>query len=298
MAWVNISFTVAESDAEALADALLESGALSVDASDAHAGTQAEEPRFGEPGELVEALWARTRLAALFPEGALWEEALGVALDGAAWPLDLTVEGVADADWVRASQRQFGPVMVSERLWVVPSWSDTPVPGAINLRLDPGLAFGTGSHPTTLQCLRWLERHVEPGASVLDYGCGSGILAIACARLGAGPVTGVDIDPSAVEAAQANALANGVGGRFLLPDQLPEGCFDLVVANILANPLRVLAPLLASRTRPGGALLLSGILARQAADVVRAYQPWFTLAVQSTDDGWACVGGARRPDEH
>jgi ribosomal protein L11 methyltransferase len=212
---------------------------------------------------------------------------LGVALPA------YTVEAVADCDWVRQTQAQFGPLHITDRLWVVPSWCEPVDPGAINLALDPGSAFGTGSHPTTRLCLRWLAAQLAPGASVLDYGCGSGILAIAAARLGAGKVAGIDLDPQAIEASRANATRNGVTGHFAAPDGLGPGKFDLVVANILANPLRLLAPLLAARVRERGTILLSGVLDNQVVTVSDAYRRWFKLDPWGSEDGWVALAGRR-----
>ena len=194
-----------------------------------------------------------------------------------------------DADWVRLTQSQFGPIQVAERLWIVPSWHrDNPdVPGldldaadgAIHIELDPGLAFGTGSHPTTHLCLAWLEAELPAGATLLDYGCGSGILAIAARKLGAGPTQAVDIDPQAVQSTVFNAQVNGVELDAMLPDGLKDGTFQVVVANILSNPLKVLAPMLAGRVAPGGQLVLSGVLERQAEEVAAAYAPWIAMSV-------------------
>jgi ribosomal protein L11 methyltransferase len=201
---------------------------------------------------------------------------------------------IADEDWVRATQAQFAPVRITQRLWIVPSWCAAPDPAAINVTLDPGLAFGTGTHPTTRLCLEWLAGELPANASLLDYGCGSGILAIAASMLGAARVTGVDIDAQAVLAARANAAANGVDAVFALPDGLGAvGTFDVVVANILANPLRLLAPALAVRTRPGGHIVLSGILGDQAAEVAAAYAPWFIIDRWKDDDGWVALAGER-----
>jgi ribosomal protein L11 methyltransferase len=203
---------------------------------------------------------------------------------------------VADTDWVRSTQAQFPPTQISPRLWVVPTWHEPPDPAAINVRLDPGVAFGTGTHPTTRLCLAWLDAALVPGSSVLDYGCGSGILAVAAALLGAGEVLGTDIDPQAVEAARLNAEANGARARFVLPAALPAGSFDAVVANILSNPLKVLAPALLARVAPGGALVLSGVLERQAEEVIAAYaliDPTVPLAVWRADEGWVCLAGRR-----
>jgi ribosomal protein L11 methyltransferase len=204
-----------------------------------------------------------------------------------------TLETLSEQDWVRRTQAQFGPLQIADRLWVIPSWCEPVDRQAINLELDPGLAFGTGSHPTTRLCLRWLAAHLEPGQSVLDYGCGSGILAVAAAKLGAVAVTGTDVDPQAIEASRANAARNGVSAQFALPDALAPDKVDVVVANILANPLRLLAPALAARVRDGGAIVLSGILEDQVAAVSGAYRRWFKLGAWGTDDGWVALAGRR-----
>jgi ribosomal protein L11 methyltransferase len=206
---------------------------------------------------------------------------------------------VAEQDWVRATQAQFAPIRIAGMLWVVPSWCAPPDPGAINLTLDPGLAFGTGSHPTTRLCLAWLATWLRRGERVLDYGCGSGILAIAAAKLGADEVVGVDVDPQAIRASRANARANGVAATFVAPDDLPALTaqrFDVLVANILANPLVLLAPALAARVRAGGRIVLSGILEPQAAQVAAAYAAWFNISVWNSDDGWIALAGVRCAD--
>jgi ribosomal protein L11 methyltransferase len=203
---------------------------------------------------------------------------------------------VADTDWVRSTQAQFPPTRISPRLWIVPTWHEPPDPAAVNVRLDPGVAFGTGTHPTTRLCLGWLDAALAPGVSVLDYGCGSGILAVAAALLGAGEVLGTDIDPQAVDAARLNAEANGARARFVLPGELPAERFDVVVANILSNPLKVLAPALLARVAPGGTLVLSGVLERQAEEVIGAYariDAEVPLAVWGADEGWVCLAGRR-----
>jgi ribosomal protein L11 methyltransferase len=194
---------------------------------------------------------------------------------------------------VRASQAQFAPIRISARLWIVPSWHAAPDPDALNIRLDPGLAFGTGSHPTTRLCLRWLDQLVRPASSVLDYGCGSGILAIAALKLGARAAVGVDVDPAAVAAARENAARNEVAARFVSSEVALAHPADLVVANILANPLIVLAPVLAAHCRPGGRIALAGILAPQADAVSAAYAQWFAMAHFAADDGWVCLEGVR-----
>jgi ribosomal protein L11 methyltransferase len=203
------------------------------------------------------------------------------------------LEKLEEQDWVRLTQSQFEPIRVSGRLWIVPSWHTAPDPEAIVLVLDPGLAFGTGSHPTTRLCLEWLERAVTPGCSMLDYGCGSGILGIAAARLGAAEVLGVDIDPQAVAAARDNARRNGVSARFDDAALRIRGQFDLVAANILSNPLKALAPAVCAHVRPGGRLALSGILAAQAEELIAAYAPWIALGVADTREGWVCLSGEK-----
>lgn len=296
MSWISLSFEVDAARADALADALLEQGALSVEVTDADAGTAREISLFREAGEVEQTLWPRNRVSALFDPSTDRARALGAACESAGVPVPDGVEtgAVGDQDWVRATQQQFGPIEISPRLWIVPSWCQPSVPGALVLRLDPGLAFGTGSHPTTWQCLRWLDEHLRPGESVLDYGCGSGILAIAAKKLGAQRVLGTDIDPNALEASRRNAGENAVAIEFVLPDALPDDRFDVVVANILANPLRVLAPLLAERTRPGGKIVLAGILDAQTRAVSEAYRPWFDLTVTYRREGWACLAGGRK----
>ena len=293
MPFVALRFDVPAATAEAWSDAMLAAGAASVDAADAHAGTGDETPRYGEPGD-TGGLWALCRLTALFAadtdvEGSVRRAAAALGL---ATPT-FTLETLSEQDWVRRTQAQFGPLQIADRLWVVPSWCEPVDRQAINLELDPGLAFGTGSHATTRLCLRWLAAHLEPGQSVLDYGCGSGILAIAAAKLGAATVTGTDIDPQAIEASRANAARNGVGAQFMLPDALAPDEVDVVVANILANPLRLLAPALAARVRDGGAIVLSGILEDQIAAVSGAYRRWFKLGAWGTDDGWVALTGRR-----
>ena len=219
-------------------------------------------------------------------------EALAAA--GLAATAAFSIERVEDADWVRLTQSQFHPIQITPRLWVVPSWHTPPDPVAINIALDPGVAFGTGAHPTTRQCLRWLDETVTPDADVLDYGCGSGILAIAAMKLGAARACGIDIDPQAVQAAQHNAQQNGVEITLATAEQDVPGPAQIVVANILANPLTVLAPLLARLTRPGGQIALSGILVEQADTVLEAYAPQFTMTRAATDEGWVLLTGSRR----
>ncbi|ENZ76441.1 MULTISPECIES: 50S ribosomal protein L11 methyltransferase [Ralstonia] len=287
---------VARDDAEALSEALFDLGALSVSVEDADADTPEEQPLFGEPGhEPTRLAWNRSRVVALLAEDA--DPALLAA--AAANEINLsplpayTVREVEEQDWVRVTQSQFEPIHIGEHIWVVPSWHDAPEPDAVVLELDPGLAFGTGSHPTTRLCMEWLEQHVQPGERTLDYGCGSGILAIVAKKLGAGETIGVDIDPNAVEASRYNAERNHVEATFALPDDAPEGTFDLVVANILSNPLKLMAAMLCARVRPGGRLILSGVLERQAEEVAAAYASAIPLTVWRARDGWVCLHGVK-----
>lgn len=282
--------------ADALGDALLAHGAESVSVEDANAGSADEAPLYGEPGEGVPLAWPQSLIKALCAQGTDPARIIAAACAqaGLASPPPFRVESVADEDWVRRSQAQFEPIRISDRLWIVPSWATAPDAQAVNLVLDPGLAFGTGSHPTTRLCLRWLERTVRGGERILDYGCGSGILAIAALRLGAREALGVDIDPLALVAARANAARNRVDARFVNTETVPDFQADLVAANILANPLILLAPLLARSTGAAGRIALSGILESQAQEVTAAYAPWFALRVGASDAGWVLLEGARR----
>jgi ribosomal protein L11 methyltransferase len=287
----------AEADyAEALSEALLARGALSVDMLDADADTPDEQAIFGEPGEPTSAVWQHNLVNALFESDA----AVAAILKDSCAELGISVlpehriETLEESDWVRLTQAQFDPIRISERLWIVPTWHTPTDASAINIALDPGLAFGTGSHPTTRLCLRWLDQNTQAGESVLDYGCGSGILAIAAMKLGAGNAIGVDVDAQAVQASRDNAIANHVEADFYLPDGVALEQYDVVVANILTNPLRALAPLLAGATRTGGRIVLSGILAEQAEEVMRIYGQWFDLAPPVIEDGWCCLSGNKR----
>lgn len=293
MAWLSLSIQTDCLHAEALADALLEAGALAASIEDADAGTVDEKPQFGEPGWPTRPGWERSRVVALLNPGVDLQELVPACslVAGLTEVPAFTLESVAEQDWVRLTQSQFEPIRVSQRLWIVPSWHDPPDPEAVVLRLDPGLAFGTGSHPTTRLCLEWLERNVTPGMSVLDYGCGSGILAIAAAKLGAVEVVGVDIDAQAVKASENNARNNEVSARFQDSAGELHGRFDLVVANILANPLKVLAPAICAHVLRGGRLALSGVLIEQADDLIAAYSPYLALQVAATREGWVCLSG-------
>jgi ribosomal protein L11 methyltransferase len=281
--------------ADELSDALLDQGAQSVSVEDACAGSADETPIYGEPGEPVAGAWPQNLIKALCAHGADPVHILAAACAqvGLAPLPDYRAEPVGDEDWVRLSQSQFEPIRISERLWIVPSWAKSPDPQAVNIALDPGLAFGSGSHPTTRLCLLWLERKIHGGERVLDYGCGSGILAIAAMRLGAREALGVEVDPLALLAARANALRNRVDARFVNTETAPDFRADLVAANILANPLILLAPLLAGYLRRGGQIALSGMLEAHAQEVMAAYAPWFVMRVANSDQGWALLEGLR-----
>lgn len=295
MAWQQATIDTDSAVAEQFADALMDAGCLSAAIEDALAGTEAEQPIFGEPGEPVEQMWKSSKIIALFEEHA--DLALMIAAAANATGIALphyTLERVEEQDWVRLTQSQFDPIRISERLWITPTWHDAPDANAINLQLDPGLAFGTGSHPTTRLCLQWLDANIKGGETVLDYGCGSGILAIAALKLGAGEVAGVDIDAQAVRASLDNAAQNGVSGIFCLPDATPEAKVDVVLANILANPLRLLGEMLASHVKTGGKIVLSGILQEQAEELSAIYNTWFDMEAPVFDEGWTRLTGTRR----
>lgn len=266
MPWLALTIEVERDAADAFSDALLEAGAqsVSIDSQGVRALLHLQDD-------------APTLIAAAARDAGIAAPAF-------------RVERLEDEDWVRASQAQFKPLSIGSRLWIGASWHEPP-PGRVAIRIDPGLAFGTGSHPSTRLALTWLEREIRGGERVLDYGCGSGILAIAAAKLGAARVEGVDVDPQAVETTLANARANGVAVSATLPDMLADGAYDLVLANILAQPLIVLAPLLAPR---GARIALSGILDAQADEVAQAYSRWHDMSVPLHEEGWALVAGRRR----
>ena len=275
-----------QADVDAVSDTLEALDALSVSVEDADAGSDQENALFGEPGMPPPAqAWEQSRVTALFNDVVSAEAARCAVqqLPGTNFS-HTAIQAVPEQDWVRLTQSQFDPVEITPEFWVVPSWHTAPEQARTVLRLDPGLAFGTGTHPTTGMCLRWIAQH--PGqASVLDYGCGSGILAIGAALCGAGTVVAVDIDPAAVLASQTNAVANGVRIASGTPE-LAVGSYALVVANILTTPLKVLAPLLCSHVAPGGRLLLAGILERQCEELTQAYAPYCALEVLDSREGW------------
>ena len=294
MAWLSVSFEVPAEQVEDFSDALLAAGAASVDIADAGAGSRTEEALFADTG-LAPRPWQRNAVSALLAQGtdiaALVEAACARA--GIAAP-PWRVREIAEEDWVRASRSGLAPVRISQRLWVVPSWHRAPDPDAIIVALDPGIAFGTGHHPSTRMCLRWLERVICGGEPVLDFGCGSGILAIAAMKLGAGSADGVDIDEQALLAARRNALHNRVQATFHNGSEALREPSRIVVANILAHPLIVLAPLLARLTTVNGRIALAGLLTEHAGEVRAAYAPWFDFEAPEEEEGWALVNGVRR----
>ncbi len=310
MAWNEIVIEVPREHAERLSDVFMDVGALSVSVEDADEGTDAERPLFGEPGLTPsEAAWDRSRVVVLVSDDAdvqsmLAQVAQTCGLDDMPGYM---VRPVAEQDWVRLTQSQFDPIHIGKNIWVVPSWHEAPDPNALILELDPGLAFGTGSHPTTRLCMEWLEAHAPIGKTVLDYGCGSGILAMVASKLKAFKVTGVDIDPQAIVAAKENAVRNHCEIDYYLPDDFLSVAhkstirtFDIVVANILSSPLKLMAQMLAGHVAPGGWLVLSGILDWQADDVAAVYAPHIPMKMWRTHDGWVALcgqrpGGGRQP---
>lgn len=300
MSWTEIVLEVPRDLTEQVSDALIEAGALSVSVEDADEGTDAERPLFGEPGmEPTEHAWEHSRVVALADAGA---DCGAIVRDACqlceiAEPLTFSLRPVAEQDWVRVTQSQFEPIHIGRRIWVVPSWHEAPEPDAVVLELDPGLAFGTGSHPTTRLCMEWLESHAPIGKTMLDYGCGSGILAMLGKKLGLGSVDGVDIDEQAISSAHDNAERNRCDIHFFLPEDFKAARsttrYDLVMANILSSPLKLMAPMLCGRVSDGGSLVLSGVLARQADEVIASYAPLISLSVWAELDGWVALAGQR-----
>jgi len=284
-----------EADVEVVSDALMEIDALAVSVEDADADTDAEQALFGEPGMPAPAAgWERSVVKALFrSEPEATEAATLILAQG--WAADVhvqAIQAVPEQDWVRLTQSQFAPVEITPEFWIVPSWHEAPPQAERVMRLDPGLAFGTGTHPTTRMCLRWIATRAQAWPRVLDYGCGSGILAIGAALHGATNIDAVDIDPAAITSSRDNATANGITLNPGLPD-LAKGEYPLVIANILATPLKLLAPLLCAHVAPGGQLILAGILSRQADELKAAYAPWLALEVSDEEDGWILMTAQR-----
>jgi ribosomal protein L11 methyltransferase len=304
MPWISLAIETDDTHAQVLSDALMELGALSTDLHDAAVGTEREQPLFDEAGEASGQIWVASEVTALFDEAADIPSIVYAAADAAGlpFPTSYRITRVEEQDWVRTTQAQFSPIRISSHLWVVPSWHRIPDPGAVNLILDPGLAFGTGSHPSTQLCLAWLDENLRRGEDVLDYGCGSGILAIAAVKLGARHVVGVDIDPQAIEASRQNAVLNRCSEAQLKFYETRVACTgeteginaDVVVANILAGPLIMLEPILRRAARPQGRIALSGILAEHADEVALAYRQGFDIRIAREQDGWVLLTGTRK----
>ncbi|MBR7069886.1 MAG: 50S ribosomal protein L11 methyltransferase [Oxalobacter sp.] len=302
MSWTEIVIEIGFDDTVSYADALMDAGALSVTVEDRDEGTPQEKPMFDEPGaDANDYAWENSRIIALVEPDtdipALTRRAADAC--GMKEVPAYTTRDVPDEDWVRLTQSQFDPIHIGKNIWIVPSWHDSQDKNGVILELDPGLAFGTGSHPTTSLCLEWLEQYAAKGKSILDYGCGSGILAIAAVKLGIPDAVGVDIDPQSIIATQENAERNATPLHCWLPDTFETAQkgirYDIVIANILAGPLQTLVPVLVPRVKPNGYLVLSGILESQADDVIAAYAPYIRLSVWRKRDGWVALMGQANP---
>ncbi|MDZ4141510.1 MAG: 50S ribosomal protein L11 methyltransferase [Methylotenera sp.] len=295
MAWLSLKIEAQDNTADLISDTLMAQGALSAIIEDANADTLDEQPIFGEPGDPPPGIWQQNLVSALFDEGV---DVVKVMADlhqqTKLHKLQYTTEIIQEQDWVRATQSQFDPIKITDNLWIVPTWHSAPDAGAINIVLDPGLAFGTGSHPTTHLCLAWLTQTVSAQDTVLDYGCGSGILAIAAKKLGASTVIGTDIDEQAIQSSLYNAQQNNVVAEFYHANQYQPREFDVVVANILSSALSVLAPALAKSCRSGGKIALSGILKEQESAVSAIYAEWFDMQAPQYMDAWVLLTGTKK----
>lgn len=295
MAWVSLKIEAQDNTADLISDTLMGLGALSAIIEDANADTLDEQPIFGEPGDPPPGIWQQNLVSALFDEGIDVSKIMAdLQHETKLANLQYSTESIQEQDWVRATQSQFDPIKITDNLWIVPTWHSAPNTNAINIVLDPGLAFGTGSHPTTHLCLAWLTQTVSAQNTVLDYGCGSGILAIAAKKLGASHVVGTDIDPQAIQSSLYNAEQNHVTAEFYNAAQYQTQVFDIVVANILSSALSVLAPALAKSCKTGGKIALSGILKEQAADVSAIYAEWFTMNAPQYMDAWVLLTGTKK----
>ena len=298
MAWVSLKIAAHDNSAELISDRLMELGALSAIIEDANADTLDEQPIFGEPGDPPPGIWVQNTVSALFDVGVDITQVISDLNNTTGFKdLSFSTENIAEQDWVRATQSQFDPIKIRDNLWIVPTWHAAPNPNALNIVLDPGLAFGTGSHPTTHLCLSWLSDSITKNQSVLDYGCGSGILAIAAKKLGAELVVGTDIDAQAIQSSHYNAEQNGVNAQFYLSDELTEaklGQYDVVVANILSSAVSVLAPALAKFCKTGGKIALSGILKEQVNQVSDIYSEWFDMQPPVFMDAWVLLTGIKK----
>ena len=295
MAWLSLKIAAQDNTADLISDTLMEQGALSAIIEDANADTLDEQPIFGEPGDPPPGIWQQNLVSALFDEGVDVQKVMADLARLTKLPsLHYSTEVIQEQDWVRATQSQFDPIKITDNLWIVPTWHSAPNANAINIVLDPGLAFGTGSHPTTHLCLAWLSQTVKKDQSVLDYGCGSGILAIAAKKLGASKVVGTDIDAQAIQASLYNAEQNAVQASFYHANDYQTEEYDIVVANILSSALSVLAPALAKSCKSGGKIALSGILKEQAEAVSAIYAPWFDMQAPVYMDAWVLLTGSKK----
>jgi ribosomal protein L11 methyltransferase len=295
MAWLSLKIEAQDNTADLISDTLMAQGALSAIIEDANADTLDEQPIFGEPGDPPPGIWQQNLVSALFDEGVDVANIMAnLQKKTKLSQLQYTTEIIQEQDWVRATQSQFDPIKITDDLWIVPTWHSAPNADAINIVLDPGLAFGTGSHPTTHLCLAWLAQTVSTQNTVLDYGCGSGILAIAAKKLGAANVVGTDIDAQAIQSSLYNAEQNDVVAEFYHASKYQTQTFDIVVANILSSALSVLAPALAKSCKVGGKIALSGILKEQASDVSAIYAQWFDMQAPQTMDAWVLLTGIKK----
>jgi ribosomal protein L11 methyltransferase len=294
MSFKQLKIKVDSEKADLLGDAFFAEDALSVSVEDQFEGTEFEEPIFNEPGMEVEKLWQHSLLVVLLTEDCDIDQIVSNVQKKTKLTFDYEIENIDDQDWVRLTQSQFEPIKITDKLFIVPSWHELPIADATGIILDPGLAFGTGSHPTTFMCLEWLAKNVSATDNLLDYGCGSGILAITAAKLGAKKVTGVDIDKQAIESSLYNAEVNQTQVNFFLPDKFNPATYDIVIANILSNPLRMLASALSGYVCKGGKIVLSGILDSQIEEMSSIYQEWFDMQVYKVMDGWVCLEGIKR----
>ena len=297
MAWLLLKIQANDENAESISDALMELGALSASIEDAHAETQSEQVIFGEPGDPPPGIWQQNIVTAMLDESADVAKLLQALQTETQIPqFSYVTETIEEQDWVRATQAQFDPIHITDKLWIVPTWHMSPNQNAINIILDPGLAFGTGSHPTTHLCLEWLTQQSNlHGADILDYGCGSGILAIAAKKLGSNNTVGVDIDEQAVVSSRFNAEQNETTDiDFYDANDFGNQTFDVVVANILSSALMVLAPALAKYCKTGGNIALSGVLEEQAEALIARYSEWFTMGVPTQKDAWILLTGIKK----
>jgi len=294
VSFTQIIINVDSESAERLSDIFFDLEALSVSVTDQFEGTDLEQPIFNEPGIEASGVWEKSRLLILYPKDTDVKDIIKQAEESFGNQISYLIETVDEQDWVKLTQNQFEPIKICDGFYITPSWHEPPSGSDISITLDPGLAFGTGSHPTTFMCLQWIANNLDSSTkSLLDYGCGSGILAIAGKKFGAKDVYGVDIDPQAITSSMDNAKANLVDIKFSLPDVLKESSFDIVIANILSNPLRFLAPALANYTKDK--LILSGILESQAEELAKIYSQWFNVKIANTMDGWVLLECIKKP---